>query len=150
MIIPFNQGVPVWCSAFSPDGNVLATGGINGAIKLWCMKDLRELMTLTAHQKPVLSLDFSSDGAILDLRREAADLRGRVCRQIERRDHLDAHTRLVARVRRVANGRIEFLASEIGLTEINHRQIIAACKEAGFELVRSTMSTPRLFRKSEP
>jgi hypothetical protein len=92
----------------------------------------------------------SSDGAILDLRREAADLRGRVCRQIERRDHLDAHAKLVARVRKVANGRPEFLASEIGLSEINHRHVIAAARDAGYALVRATMSTPRLFRRSEP
>ncbi|MBE2271710.1 MAG: TIR domain-containing protein [Anaerolinea sp.] len=64
-VIPFNQGVPVWCAAFSPDGKVLATGDMKGAIKLWCMTDLRELVTLSAHQKPVLSLDFTSDGAIL-------------------------------------------------------------------------------------
>lgn len=61
----FNQGVPVWCSAFSPDGTVLATGGLNGAIKLWCMTTLRELTTLIGHQKPVLALDFSPDGSLL-------------------------------------------------------------------------------------
>jgi WD40 repeat protein len=63
--IAFNQGVPVWCAVFSPDGKVLATGGINGAIKIWCMTDMRELTTLVGHQKPVLALDFSPDGSLL-------------------------------------------------------------------------------------
>ena len=64
-IIAFNQGAPVWCCQFAPDGDILATGGINGAIKLWCMSTLKELSTIYGHQKPVLALDFSPNGSYM-------------------------------------------------------------------------------------
>ncbi|MBD2409265.1 protein kinase [Nostoc calcicola FACHB-389] len=51
--------------AFSNDGQILASGGGNGVIKLWSVATGREIRTLSDHSNWVNSLDFSSDGQIL-------------------------------------------------------------------------------------
>jgi len=61
--------------AISPDGRTLATGDDNGLIKLWALeqhrglfgsrRQVRELLTLPAHEEGVGNLKFSPDGRIL-------------------------------------------------------------------------------------
>ena len=50
---------------FSPDGETLATGDIDGKICLWRVADGKQLLTLQAHQTWIWSIDFSPDGRIL-------------------------------------------------------------------------------------
>jgi WD40 repeat protein len=57
--------------AFSPDSRTLATGDLNGVIKLWSLEwfggqfAVRELVTLREHHDSVERLQFSPDGTIL-------------------------------------------------------------------------------------
>jgi len=51
--------------AFSPDGTTLASGGIDGAVKLWRITDGSLTKTLKRHQKYVAALAFSPNGKIL-------------------------------------------------------------------------------------
>ncbi|MDZ8183761.1 MAG: TIR domain-containing protein [Nostoc sp. ChiSLP02] len=50
--------------SFSPDGEILATGGANRMVKLW-NKHGRLLHTLEGHQDNVMSVSFSADSQIL-------------------------------------------------------------------------------------
>jgi WD40 repeat protein len=50
---------------FSPDGNILATAGDSGDIKLWQVLDGKPLMTCQGHTRWVLSVTFSPDGRTL-------------------------------------------------------------------------------------
>src|SRR5262249_10565408 len=45
--------------AFSPDGKTLATGGNDGAVKLWDTKTGHELATLGGHRREVWAVAFS-------------------------------------------------------------------------------------------
>ena len=52
--------------SFSPDGTILATGGItNGNVDLWDAGNAKHLKTLTGHKGSVTNICFSSNGNII-------------------------------------------------------------------------------------
>ena len=51
--------------AFTPDGNILATGSADGTARLWSVASGQCLRALTNHAGSVLSLAFSPDGNLL-------------------------------------------------------------------------------------
>jgi WD40 repeat protein len=52
----------VWCLAFSPDGQRLATGSVDHTIKLWDVQTGREAITLRGHSDLVCAVAFRPDG----------------------------------------------------------------------------------------
>ncbi len=59
---PFGNVLTV---AFSPTGNLLATGNVNGEIRLWRMEDSQPTLTIAGHSEWVRSVLFSPDGQTL-------------------------------------------------------------------------------------
>jgi WD40 repeat protein len=51
--------------AFSPDGRTLATGLLDGIVKLWDVASGQELRSLSGQTKAVFGLAFSPDGKTL-------------------------------------------------------------------------------------
>lgn len=51
--------------AFSPDGNILASGGTDKTIQLLDVQTGKKLQTLKEHSAPVLAVGFSPDGQII-------------------------------------------------------------------------------------
>jgi WD40 repeat protein len=51
--------------AFSPDGKILATGGADGAVRLWDPETGKERDALVGHRGPVRSLAWTADGRTL-------------------------------------------------------------------------------------
>ncbi|WP_331735526.1 NB-ARC domain-containing protein (plasmid) [Streptomyces sp. NBC_01166] len=56
---------PVYSVAISPDGAWLATGNMDGEVRLWDRASGRCTKTLTGHTSPVMSLTISPDGTWL-------------------------------------------------------------------------------------
>ncbi len=52
----------LWSVAWSPDGQRLATGGTEGAVKIWNAADGRLLTVLPGHRGEVLTVAWSPDG----------------------------------------------------------------------------------------
>ena len=61
----FDHHYWVYSVAFSPDGNMLASGGDNGIFKLWDVATGASTATLSGHTGHVRSVAFSPDGGIV-------------------------------------------------------------------------------------
>jgi WD40 repeat protein len=52
-------------AAFSADGRRVATGELNGTVRVWAVGSGRPLATLTGHTGPISDLAFTDDGSLL-------------------------------------------------------------------------------------
>lgn len=55
----------VWAVAFSPDGNVLASGGAERLVRMWDIETGRLLRSLRGHTNDIRAIVFTPDGQIL-------------------------------------------------------------------------------------
>jgi len=64
---PLSIDLGVWSPGldFSPDGNLIATGGRDGVIRLWESSGRTSPLEIEAHRKGVNRLEFSPTGALL-------------------------------------------------------------------------------------
>jgi WD40 repeat protein len=62
--VSISQGLAFpWVVAFSPGGDLIASGTAVGTIQVWNATDLSSIATIRAHHGQVTSLAFSSDGS---------------------------------------------------------------------------------------
>jgi WD40 repeat protein len=59
--------------AFSPDGAILASGALDGAINLWQVSDGKLLKTLKGHTDNVMGVAFTKDGRLASVSSDGTD-----------------------------------------------------------------------------
>jgi serine/threonine protein kinase len=55
----------VLCAAFSPDGRLLASGGVDRMVRVWSTEDSNEIAAYAGHTQPVLAVVFAPSGKAL-------------------------------------------------------------------------------------
>ena len=63
-ILPGHKAT-VSCASFSPDGKVLATGSLDGTIRIWDAASGNELFTFSGHRAAIRAVTFAKDGKTL-------------------------------------------------------------------------------------
>jgi len=99
-----------WCSAFTPDGEILATGHRDGRIRYWDLtgSEPKQYAMVDAHRNGVCSLHFSADGK--KLASGGYDKRVSVWQLVDGEprgcDLLGAHDAIARQVRLSGDGRL--------------------------------------------
>ncbi len=65
LVIQTGHSAPVYSVAFSPDGQMMATGSWDTTVKLWDVRTRKQLRSLTGHTLFVNAIAFSPDGKLL-------------------------------------------------------------------------------------
>jgi serine/threonine protein kinase len=65
----------VLCAAFSPDGRLLASGGVDRLVRIWSTEDAKEIAAYTGHTGSILAMAFAPSGKALYSSGQAGTLR---------------------------------------------------------------------------
>lgn len=129
-----------WCQALSPDGQTLATGGLDGTVRIWDVETGRLVRALIGHNSYVYHLDWSPDGQTIasagsfDATVRLWDVKtGRPLRVLR------GHPAYISQVKWSPDGR-RVLASGGESGALSHWSAISGKKEGTVELGRVPLS----------